>query len=226
MSQKSSCRRLSSSVVKKQVMGITGLMLCGFLVSHLITNSLMYVSGELFNTAAHALITNPLIIPAEIILGLVFLSHIGLAIKLTLENRSARPEAYYMKRKPTGRGATFASSTMIYTGLIVLVFLILHILEVKFGPEYLVTYNGVEMRDLYKLLIEIYSNPIVVIWYVFAVCALGIHVSHGLWSAFQSIGFNHPRYTPLLQKIAKVYAVVIAVGFSALPIYCYLQGVN
>jgi succinate dehydrogenase / fumarate reductase cytochrome b subunit len=214
-----------SSIFKKQVMGITGLMLCGFLIVHLLGNLLIFVGAEAFNTYAHMLITNPLLIPAEIVLALIFLSHIFMAIKLTIENKKARPVPYY-SRQVSGRGSTFASSTMPATGMITLVFLILHIWHIKFGPVYTVTYSGVEMRDLYLLLIEYFSNPIYVIWYVVAVIALGLHVSHGFWSAFQSIGFHHKTYTPKLQIIAKAYAILITVGFASLPIYCYLQGGN
>ncbi len=214
---------VTSSVMKKQAMGITGLLLCGFLVSHLAGNCLIYVGPEAFNTYAHTLVTNPLIYVAEAILALIFLSHIGLAARLTIENKMARPTNYYM-RQATGRGSTLASSTMPITGLIILIFLVLHIIQFKFGAYYEATYNGVVMRDLYRLLIEYFSSPLAVAWYIFCMLALGLHVSHGFWSAFQSIGFNHPKYTPVLKLASKLFALLVTVGFSALPIYCYLQG--
>lgn len=214
---------LNSSIMKKQIMGVTGLLLCGFLVSHLIGNGLIYFGDRAFNTYAHTLVTNPLIYFAEAILLGIFVTHIFLAMKLTLENKAARPVAYAVK-KPTGRGSTFASSTMPYTGLLILVFLVFHILHFKFGPVYKITYDGVEMRDLYRLLVEYFHQPLAVVWYVFCMLALGLHVSHGFWSAFQSIGFNHPKYNSCLKNLAKVYALLMTVGFSALPIYCYLQG--
>lgn len=214
---------MGSSIIKKQVMAITGLALCGFLVGHLAGNCLIYIGPEAFNTYAHKLITNPFIYVAEAGLVILFLTHIFLAIGLTIENNRARPVKYYMKQ-PTGKGATFASSTMPYTGLIILVFLILHLINLKYGAVYMITHSGVEMRDLYKLLIEHFSRPVNVLWYVFSMLALGIHVSHGFWSAFQSFGFNHKKYNCCVLILAKIYAVVICVGFSALPIYCYLQG--
>ena len=216
-------KHLSSSVVKKQIMGVSGLMLCGFLVSHLIGNCLIYVGPEAFNSYAHALITNPLIYVAEAILAAIFLTHIFLAIALTIENNQARPEKYFIKHR-SGRGATFASSTMPYTGIIVLIFMVLHILNFKFGPIYMATYDGVEMRDLHKLMIEYFADPLHVGWYIFAMIALGIHLSHGFWSAFQSIGFNHPKYNCGLKLISKCFALFITLGFSALPIWCFLQG--
>jgi len=218
-------RTLTSSVVKKQIMGITGLMLCGFLVTHLAGNFLIFVGPEAFNTYAYTLTSNPLIYVAEAVLLAIFLTHIGLAVRLTIENKMARPTGYYMKQ-PTGRGSTFASSTMPITGFIILLFLVLHIWQFKFGPVYDITHSGVEMRDLYRLLIEYFSSPLACAWYIFCMMALGLHVSHGFWSAFQSLGFNHPKYMPALQLLSKLYGVAMFVGFSSLPIYCYLQGVK
>ncbi|MCO4792299.1 MAG: succinate dehydrogenase cytochrome b subunit [Bacteriovoracaceae bacterium] len=216
---------MTSSIVKKQVMGVTGLLLCGFLITHLAGNCLIYLGPDVFNTYAHTLVTNPLLYPAEAVLALLFLSHIALAARLTIENNKARPVKYYMK-SPTGRGATFASSTMPYTGIITLVFLILHLLNFKFGTIYTTQVGGVEMRDIYKTVIEHFKSPLNILWYIFAMLSLGIHVSHGFWSAFQSLGFNHPKYNCTLKCVSKLYALLITVGYSALPIYCYFQGVK
>jgi len=155
----------------------------------------------------------------------MFLVHIGLAVVVTLENKAARPVSYYVKAK-TGRGASFASSTMPYTGLIILIFLVWHIINFKFGPHYEITHDAIVMRDLYRLLLEYFSNPVHVFSYVFAMIALGIHLSHGFWSAFQSLGFNHPKYNCTLKCAAKVFAVAMALGYSALPIFCYFKGGN
>ena len=214
---------LKSSIGKKNVMGITGLLLCGFLVTHLAGNFLILCSPQAFNEYAHALITNPLILPAELGLAALFLSHIFMGIKLVMENKKARPENYVMKVH-TGRGSTFASSTMPYTGLIILVFLILHLLHFRFGEVYYMTYDGVKMRDLHRLIMETFSSPYYVAWYVFAQSALGVHLSHGFQSAFQSIGFNHPKYTPILKKISLAFAIIVAMGFNIIAVWCYLQG--
>ena len=223
MSASTACGYYSVSIIKKQVMAVTGLLLCGFLVSHLAGNCLIYIGPKAFNTYAHVLITHPLIYVAEVILGLIFIGHVTLAVWVELENYYARPVKYHMK-KHTGRGSTFASSTMKYTGLIILVFLIIHIKSFKFGTYYSATYDGVEMRDLYKLLLEYFSDPINVLWYIFSMLALGLHVSHGFWSAFQTLGVNHPRYNHPLRCFSFFFAVAISLGYIALPIYCYLQG--
>jgi succinate dehydrogenase / fumarate reductase cytochrome b subunit len=214
---------ITSSIVKKQVMGVTGLMLCGFLLTHLAGNFLIFVGSDAFNLYAYTLTSNPLIYAAELVLALLFLSHIVLALKLTIENKKARPVEYYVKT-PTGRGSTFASSTMPYTGFIVLVFLVVHLLNFKFGPVYNTQVDGIEMRDLYKTVVEYFQSPLNILWYLFAMLALGIHVSHGFWSAFHSIGFNHPKYNCSLKMASKGFALLITVGYSALPIFCYFQG--
>jgi len=216
---------LSSSIIKKQIMGVTGLLLCGFLISHMLGNLLIIVGAEAFNHYAHALITNPLLYPAEAILAAIFLVHIFLAIKLTIENHQARPQKYFNKSK-TGRGATFASSTMPYTGLIILIFLVKHLLDFKFGPVIEATYAGITMRDLHQIVLDHFANPLNVAWYVFVMICLGIHVSHGFWSAFQSLGFNHPKYNCALKCGAQAFAIIIALGYSTIAIWSYLQGGN
>jgi succinate dehydrogenase / fumarate reductase, cytochrome b subunit len=221
MSSKSSS--LLNSVTKKQLMGITGLLLCGFILTHMSGNLLLFVSSDAFNKYSHTLTSNPLIYVAETILGLLFLSHIFMAIKLVMENRAARPVQYHSRTK-SGRGSTFASSTMPISGFITLVFLILHIINLKFGSYYEVEVGGVMMRDMYRTTIEYFADPLHVLFYIVCVTSLGVHVSHGFWSAFQSLGFNHPKYTPKVRILSLLFGVVTAVGFSSFPIFCYIQG--
>ncbi|MDC0255851.1 succinate dehydrogenase cytochrome b subunit [Bacteriovoracales bacterium] len=216
---------LNSSIIKKQTMGVAGLLLCGFITMHFLGNLLIFVGPEAFNLYAHTLTSNPLIYAAEAGLLAIFLVHIGVGVKLTIENNNARPQKYYMKQ-PTGRGANFSSSTMPYTGIIILIFVILHILGLKFGTYYETSYDGVKMRDLYKLVIEYFRQPSAVLGYVVAMLSLGIHLRHGFWSAFQSLGFNHPKYNNLLILISKAFAFIMAIGFSSLPIFCFYKGGN
>jgi succinate dehydrogenase / fumarate reductase cytochrome b subunit len=204
-------------------MGVTGLLLCGFVLSHLLGNLTLIIGSDAFNKYSHALTSNPLIYLAEAGLAAIFLVHLYLAIKLTLENKAARPVGYYMYKK-SGRGGDFASSTMAISGIVTLVFLCLHISGLKFGTQYSTTVGGVEMRDLYRTTVEYFADPIHVAIYVIAVVTLGIHVSHGFWSAFQSLGWNHPKYMGKIDCASKLFGLVIAVGFSALAILCYTRG--
>ena len=214
---------IGSSIVKKQLMGITGLLLCGFLITHLAGNFLIFVSPEAFNTYAYKLTSTPLIYVAEAGLLAIFLTHMGLAFRLTIENKMARPVGYYMKQ-PTGRGSTFASSTMPVTGIGIGVFVVLHIIHFKFGAEYDIVHSGVEMRDLYRLVVEEFQSKAFTFGYIVAMAFVGVHVSHGFWSAFQSIGFNHPKYNPTIKGLSVLYALTVFGGFASLPIYCFLQG--
>lgn len=223
MINSSALRFFSSSIGLKQLVGATGLALCGFLVTHMAGNFLILVSKDAFNTYAHKLTSNPLIYVAEAILAGLFLMHLGLAMRLAFENKAARPERYAVKRA-TGRGTTFASKTMPLTGLVILAFLISHLLNMKFGTYYETTLDGIVVRDLYRTVMEYFSDPLHTAWYVVAMVTAGIHTSHGFGSAFQSLGINHPKYNPLIKLLTKLYGLFIAVGFSGIAIWSFLQG--
>ncbi|MCY4644896.1 MAG: succinate dehydrogenase cytochrome b subunit [Bacteriovoracales bacterium] len=217
---------LRSSVGKKQIMALTGLLLCGFLPAHLAGNFLLLISREAFNTYAHTLISHPLIYGAEAVLAALFLSHIGLGLKLTVENSKARPVRYHLKR-PTGRGETLASKTMIYTGLWTLVFLVIHLFNFRLNPSLTkekVVHGGIEMSDLYGLVMTHFQSLEWTIYYVVSTLFLGLHLSHGLASAFQSLGLHHPSYTPPLKKLSVIYAVAMTAGFSAVALFCHFKG--
>lgn len=212
----------TSSVGKKQVMALTGFGLLGFTLSHILGNLLILVGPDAFNKYSNNLTSNPLIYVAEAGLLGLFLLHILLAVVLRIENNSARPVRYYVKVS-RGGGENIASKTMPYTGLILLVFVILHLLNFKFGTNYTTTVDGIQMRDIYRTVIEYFANPLYVAWYVFAMMALGLHTSHGFQSAFQSIGFNHPKYTPAIYCLSIAYGLFVAIGFSVLAVYSHFQ---
>ncbi len=212
----------TSSIGKKQIMALTGFGLVGFTASHLLGNLLILLGPDAFNKYAYTLTSNPLIYVAEAGLLGMFLLHLFLAVVLKLENIAARPQNYYVKVK-TGRGETFASSTMPYTGIILLIFVVIHLLNFKFGSNYPTTVDGVEMRDLYRTVVEYFANPLYVAWYVVAMIALGLHTSHGFQSVFQTWGFNHPKYTPVIQTASLAYGLFVGAGFSILAIFCHFQ---
>lgn len=212
-----------SSIGRKQLVAITGLLLCGFLISHLTGNLLLLVSSDAFNLYAHKLFSlGSLLYVIEGGLTLVFLIHLGLAFKLTIENKQAR--AKLSVRKRTGRGTTIMSATMPYTGLVLLAFIISHLMNLKFGTYYTTVIDGVEMRDLTRTTIEYFASTGATVWYVVAMICAALHTAHGFSSAFQSLGWNHPRYYGCIKKIGYLYAVVVAGGFAALSIWCHLQG--
>jgi succinate dehydrogenase / fumarate reductase cytochrome b subunit len=182
-------------------------------------NLLLFVGPEAYNKYSHALISNPLIYAAEAGLVLFFLLHAGLAISLTLKNRAARPEGY--AGSASGEKATgFAAKTMILSGLVLLTFTVLHLITFKYGPHYSVNYNGVEMRDIYRLVAEKFKDPLYVGWYLFSLLVLGMHLSHGFKASFQSLGLVAAN-NPTLCKIGWAFAAVVTLGFMSQPIYLY-----
>ncbi|HXH73480.1 MAG TPA: succinate dehydrogenase cytochrome b subunit [Bacteriovoracaceae bacterium] len=215
-----------SSIGRKHLVAITGLLLCGFLVGHLSGNFLLMVSPNAFNLYGYKLTSlGALLYVIETGLLVVFLVHLGLAVKLTIENMQARGNQKYAVKRNTGRGTTFMSASMPYTGLVLLVFLILHLLNLKFGPHHNTVVDGVEMRDLYKVTMEYFRSPVNVAWYVFAMICAALHTAHGFASAFQSLGLNHGRFYPKIKLLSYLYAVLVGGGFAFLSVWAYMKGV-
>jgi succinate dehydrogenase / fumarate reductase, cytochrome b subunit len=206
---------------KKVVMAITGLILFGYVIGHLLGNLQIYSSNhEQINSYA-AFLHNPNnLIPLWVIRALLLTAvilHIVSAVQLWLQNNAARPYAY--KRKgdvPTA----YAARTMRWSGVIVGAFIIFHILHLTNGavlPLRDVAQN-VNTPDVRYNVISGFQNPAVSGFYIVAMILLCMHLYHGLWSMFQSLGFSHPRYTPLLKKAAAVVAIFIAVGNISIPL--------
>jgi succinate dehydrogenase / fumarate reductase cytochrome b subunit len=223
---------LASTVGVKTLMAITGLLFFIFLVFHLIGNLLLFVGPSTLNGYSHWLIVNPFLVPAEIGLLAIFAIHVFEAIFNYLRNRSARPTPYYQPvRRIFGRGwagkpsrKSFASTSMILSGLITLVFVVVHIIQFKYGPNYPVTdpADGTPgVRDIYRLITHQFSSAWIVIFYVFCLIVIGIHLWHGLTSAINSLGVDSPRYTPALIKTGRFIAVIMAAAFVSLPLWVY-----
>lgn len=211
---------MTSAIGRKQLMAATGLAWSLFVLSHMAANMLILFSAEAYNKYSHALTSNPAIYLAEAGLVLMILAHIVNGIRLTIENRCARPQKYSM---PTNgeKAARFQSKWMVYHGTLLAIFLVWHLLTFKFGTVYMVTYGGVEMRDLHRLVLEVFQSPIYVLGYFLCMIAVGLHLSHGFYSAFASLGLSHPRYASLVNKFGFLYAAIIAAGFISQPIYVY-----
>ena len=216
-------RFLSSSVGTKILVALTGLGFAAFLVLHLAANLLLLVDEHGFNAYSHKLISNPLIYIAEAGLVALFVVHAYKAIAVTLRNRAARGGRYAMKR---GAGHTsrksLASTTMIVTGVWLLLFIVVHLKTLKFGPWY-ETPDG-SMRDLARLVREVYREPLHVLFYIVSMVVVGMHLSWGLSSAFQSMGIEHPRYNGFIRGAGWTIAAVMAAGFALIPIAVYFGG--
>ncbi len=215
---KCSCRVfefLESSIGKKIMVAAAGLLLCGFLITHLLGNLLMFVGGDAFNKYAEALEHNPLLPIAEIGLVALFVVHIILAYRATYLNRAARPEGYQVYK---GKGArTPGSRTMAITGTLVLAFVIIHVATFKYDVGGFKGMAGEE--GLFAHVLGWFANPWYAAFYVLAVGGVGLHLSHGVQSAIQTFGLNHPRYTPLIKKAGLAFAGLIFLGFASFPVY-------
>lgn len=202
---------LESSIGKKIMVAVAGILLCGFLVAHLLGNLLMFVGGEAFNKYAEALEHNPLLPVAEVGLVVLFILHIVLAARAWASNRAARPVGYAVYK---GKGArTPGSRTMALTGLLVLAFVVIHVATFKFQI------GGAKGANLFAHVVAWFKNPVYAAFYVLAVAGVGLHLSHGAQSALQTFGVNHPLLTPLIKKAGLAFAGLIFIGFASLPIY-------
>ena len=215
-------RVFSTSVGTKLLIGITGLALFLYLITHIVGNALVFLGPTTFNSYSHFLLSNPLIPIIEIGLVGIFLLHIYKTVTMYLANQKARPVKYRQK-KPAGPPSrkSVASSTMIFSGLWLLVFIVIHVRQFKYGTEYAAP--GAGIRDLYRLEMENFANPLLVAFYVLSMLVVGSHLWHGISSAVQSLGLDHPRWTPRVLTAGKLFAVAIAGGFIVIAVWVYLR---
>ena len=213
---------LFTTVGKKYLMGISGLVWAGFVLGHMAGNLLLFVSPAAYNAYGHAITSGMIIYAVEALLILALIVHVTCAVNLTIENRKARGGKSYAAKSKSDKAATLASRTMGAQGSIILAFIILHISTFKYGTYYETTVAGTTMRDLHRLVLEIFQKPEFVIWYLVALFILAFHLRHGVASSFQSLGWKNDRTAPIIKKISFAYAVVVAGGFIAQPIYMFL----
>lgn len=221
---------LRSSVFQKVTMALTGLFLILFVIMHLTGNiSLYFPDGSAFNKYAEFLASfGVLFYVAEIGLLVLFLVHIVTAIQITRANKAARPVGYKSYQTKGGPSrANLSSRFMIVSGIFLLGFLVLHIWQFRFGPGvpdgYLVEMEGSQIRDLHRLVVETFQNPVYVVIYVFSMIMLGFHMRHGFWSAFQSLGARSPKLHNILQKLSIVLAILVSLGFMGIPVWIYFR---
>ncbi len=215
-----------STTGRKYLMAVTGLAWFGFLVGHLLGNLQLLLpdGGHAFNAYAHKLAElGPVLYAIEIVLVVLLLVHIYNAARVNIAKKLARTTRYAVTANAGGVSRkTLSSLSMIYTGGVLFLFLAFHLWSVKYGTVYEITYDGVVMRDLHRLMVEQYSNLAYVAGYEVVMVVLGFHLRHALWSAVQSLGFNHPKWTPMVEKVGYAVAVLMALGFFVLPIAIYL----
>ena len=215
-------RVLTSSIGTKLLVGITGLALVLYLIIHIVGNVMVFFGPDVFNRYAHTLSSLPILPLIEIALLLVFLIHIYKTVTMVIRNRKARPARYEMK-KMAGRPSrkTFASSTMILSGLWLVLFLVIHVRAFRFMPKEEWPAGGV---DLYGFEMREFTNPLMVGFYVVSMLIVGSHLWHGVSSTLQTLGFDHPTWTPRVITAGKVLAVLIAGTFILIALWAHFIG--
>jgi succinate dehydrogenase / fumarate reductase cytochrome b subunit len=205
-------RFYDSSIGKKVIMALTGTVMFGFLIAHMLGNLQVFLGREVMNHYAETLHGNlPLLWGLRILVLVSVLLHSWAAVQLTAVKAAARPVPYV---KPANVQATTGSRTMMLSGPVIALFLIGHLLHLTTGtihPQF------VELHA-YENVVNGFSNPIASGLYIIAMILVGFHLSHGIWSMFQSVGISHPRYTPWIKKFSGVFAWVLIAGFIAVPI--------
>ncbi len=206
---------LWSSIGKKLLMALTGLSFCGFLAGHLAGNLTIYGGKDAFNSyAEHLHALGPVLTLMEWGLLVFAVVHVCAGLTLFYQNFRARTSRYAVNKWAGGR--TFGSATMPYTGILLLAFIILHLINFHFVDK---TNTGI-----YLIVAQTFENPLYVVIYILAMIVAAVHVSHGLWSAFQTVGANHMKYMPFIMALSIIFSLAVGFGFGIIPIYLSFAG--
>ncbi len=201
---------LGTSIGKKLFMAVTGLGFIGFLAGHLAGNLTIYGGKDAFlSYAEHLHSLGPLLVVVELGLLAFALVHVGMGLFLFYQNYKARPVRYAVKK--SGGGRTVGSLTMPYTGILILAFIVFHLINFHFVDK--------THTNIFEIVSHAFSNPLYVILYIAAMIVVAVHISHGFWSAFQTLGANHPKYMPIIQVVGIAFSILVGVGFGFIPIY-------
>jgi succinate dehydrogenase / fumarate reductase cytochrome b subunit len=208
-------RTFGSSIGKKLLMAITGLSFIGFLGAHLTGNLTLYMGGATFNRYAEKLHSlGPILTVFELGLLALALIHVTTGLILFIQNLKARSVPYENDRSAGGR--TLSSVTMPYTGLIILAFVIFHLINFSFVDK--------TQRTIFEIVSSAFTNPVYMVVYVLVMIVVALHIRHGFWSAFQTIGANHPKYMPTIMALSVIASLILGFGFGLLPIYLWAIG--
>jgi succinate dehydrogenase / fumarate reductase cytochrome b subunit len=202
---------------KKAVMAVSGVILAGFVLVHLLGNLQIFLGPDAFNGYARTLRHMPeLVWPMRALLLVMVIAHIWSSLQLAVTKSEARPTGY-VKHKPSG--SSYASRTMYWSGPIIAAFVIYHLMQFTFG----VGGTPYHSLDAYGNVIQGFRVPAVSIFYIVAMALLCLHLRHGLWSLFQTLGFYHPRHTPRIRRLASILSLFIFFGFISIPMAIMLR---
>jgi succinate dehydrogenase / fumarate reductase cytochrome b subunit len=202
-----------TSVGKKAVMAVTGLIMLAYLITHVLANLTVFQGpGKINAYSAFLHGTGGALWVARLVLLAALVLHVVAAAQLTARRRAARPVAYAAGREP--QVSTFASRTIRWGGVLILIFIVYHLLHFTLGTVHPSFVEG----DPYHNVAAGFGNPLVVIFYELALAALGLHLYHGIWSSGRSLGVSPPSPHPLKRQLALVLSVLIWAGFAVIPI--------
>ncbi len=202
-----------TSVGKKAVMAVTGLLMVAYLITHVLANLLVFQGPAKINAYSQFLLgTGGALWAARLVLFAAVLLHIVAAVQLTARRRSARPVGYAAGREP--QVSTFASRTIRWGGVLILVFLVYHILHFTLGTVHTSFVEG----DPYHNVAAGFGNPLVVLFYEVAMVAVGLHLYHGIWSSGRSLGVSPPSPHPIRRQLALALSVIVWAGFAVIPL--------
>lgn len=213
-----------SSLGKKYIMSITGFAMVGFVIAHLLGNLQIFLGPEAINRYGHFLQSNmELIWPARIGLLVMIALHIWSAMKLSAENRAARPVAYDNWNPTT---ASYASRTMLMSGLIIFCFIVYHLLHFTVqvpginlsGQDFRLLHDARDRHDVFKMMVVGFRQPLVSLFYIVGMALLALHLSHGVSAMFQSLGWKKRSYAPFLNGLAKGVAAFVFIGYTSIPV--------
>lgn len=216
----------TSTLGRKLLMALTGLFLIVFLTVHLIGNlQLLKGDGGLaFNVYAKFMTTNSLIKVVSYVNYAFILIHIAWAVMLTRRNNQARGKVGYAV---ANKASHWTSRSMMLLGILITLFLLIHLkgfwYEMHWGSIGYMDHNGEQVKDLYAVVAQAYSNIVWVIVYVAFMAVVGFHLWHGFASIFQTLGLNHSKYNSLIRFVGRTFAVVVPIGFAIIPVVMYLQ---
>ena len=208
-----------ASIGRKYIVAITGVILIGFIIGHLLGNLQIFIGPDAVNQYAVSLRNlGPLLWAVRVFLLIAVVLHIYFTIRLAIDNRAARPQAYARKDHVK---ATFASRTMALSGLLVLAFILYHLAHFTFlvvNPQYAELHDAQGRHDVFSMMVYGFQNPIVSTFYVIAMFLLTLHLTHGTSSFFQSLGLNDKTLTPKLAWGGRVFAWLIFAGYTSIPV--------
>jgi succinate dehydrogenase / fumarate reductase cytochrome b subunit len=211
-------RAYRSSLGKKYVMAITGLLLFLFVIVHMAGNLQVYLGREPMNAYAELLKSKPgLLWTARVGLFIIAVLHIISALQLAAENRAARPQPY-AEGKPI---ASLASRTILLSGLIIFAFIVYHLMHFTVGvtnPDFMDLHDPLGRHDVYQMVVEAFRNPYVSAFYIISMALLCLHLSHGVSSLFQSLGIRRKATVAAFNSFAQIAAIVVFIGNCSIPI--------